>query len=71
MRYFGQMNMDGDLSWLDSYLDRMMKDEKQIEATYRRLITSKVFDFAAAQTNPAEKKVTADELVGMQHHHEH
>ncbi|MFT3979667.1 MAG: trigger factor [Ferruginibacter sp.] len=71
MRYFGQMNMDGDMSWLESYIDRMMKDEKQVESTYRRLITEKVFAFAAAQTKAKEKKVTADELVAMQHNHHH
>jgi trigger factor len=71
MRYFGQMNMDGDLSWLESYIDRMMKDEKQVDATYRRLITEKVFGFAASQSNPKEKNVTADELVAMQHNHQH
>ena len=71
MRYFGQMNMGEDVEWLDSYIDRMMKDEKQVDATYRRLITEKVFGFAAAQTKPKEKKVTADELVGMQHNHQH
>jgi trigger factor len=71
MRYFGQMNMGDDVSWLDSYIDRMMKDEKQVDATYRRLITEKVFGWATAQTNPKEKKVTADELMAMQHNHQH
>lgn len=71
MRYFGQMNMGEDMSWLQSYIDRMMKDEKQVDATYRRLITEKVFGFAASQSTPKEKKVTADELVAMQHNHQH
>ena len=70
-RYFGQMNMDGDMSWLDSYIDRLMKDEKQVDATYRRLITEKVFGFAASQSKAKEKKVTAEELVAMQHNHQH
>jgi trigger factor len=70
-RYFGQMNMGEDMSWLDSYIDRMMKDEKQVDATYRRLITEKVFSYATSQTNPKEKNVTADELVAMQHNHQH
>jgi trigger factor len=71
MRYFGQMNMGEDTSWLESYIDRMMKDEKQVDATYRRLITEKVFGFAASQAKPTEKKVTADELTAMQHNHQH
>ena len=71
MRYFGQMSLGEDVSWLDSYIDRMMKDEKQVDATYRRLITEKVFDYATSQTTPKEKIVTADELVAMQHNHQH
>jgi trigger factor len=68
-RYFGQMNMGQDMSWLDSYLDRMMKDEKQLDATYRRLITEKLFGYVETQTKPTEKKVTVDELLATQHKH--
>jgi trigger factor len=71
MRYFGQMNMGEDMSWLDSYIDRMMKDEKQVDATYRRVITEKLFSWMEAQTKPKEKKVTAEELTAMQHNHHH
>ena len=71
MRYFGQMNMGEDMSWLDSYIDRMLKDEKQVDATYRRLITEKLFGWAESQTKPKEKKVTAEELTAMQHNHHH
>lgn len=71
MRYFGQMNMGEDMSWLDSYLDRMMKDEKQVDATYRKLITEKLFGWMEAQTKPKEKKVSVEELTAMQHNHQH
>lgn len=71
MRYFGTMNMGEDMSWLDAYIDRMMKDEKQVDATYRRLITEKLFGFVETQTRPKEKKVTSEELTGMQHNHQH
>lgn len=71
MRYFGQMNMGGDMSWLDSYIDRMLKDEKQVESAYHRLMAEKVFGFAASQVKAKDKKVTSDELVAMQHNHHH
>ncbi len=71
MRYFGQMNMGEDMSWLDSYIDRMMKDEKQIDATYRRLITERLFSFMESQVKTKSKKVTPDELTAMQHNHQH
>ncbi|MFM7710816.1 MAG: trigger factor [Ferruginibacter sp.] len=69
MRYFGQMGMDGQLDWLDSYVERMMKDEKQIESTYRKLITSKLFNHVESIVGKTEKTVTPDELNAMQHHH--
>ncbi|MEI2747762.1 MAG: trigger factor [Ferruginibacter sp.] len=71
MRYFGQMNMGDDMSWLESYIDRMMKDEKQLDSTYRRLITEKLFDHAEKQVKTKEKKVSAEELTAMQHNHQH
>ncbi len=70
-RYFNNMNMGEDMSWLESYIDRMMKDEKQIDATYRRLVTEKLFGWAESQAKPSEKTVTSDELVAMQHNHQH
>jgi len=69
MRYFGSMSLGDDTSWLDSYVDRMMKDEKQVDASYRRLVTEKLFGFAQTQVTPSEKEVTDEELTGMQHHH--
>ena len=71
LQYFGQMNMDGDTSWIESYIDRMMKEEKQVDASYRRLITEKLFTWAEGQVKPQEKEVTADELTAMQHNHQH
>ncbi len=71
MRYFGQMNLGEDIEWLESYIDRMMKDEKQTEATYRRLVTEKLFNFAMGQVKTNEKIVTGEALTAMQHHHAH
>lgn len=71
MRYFGTMNLGDDVSWLDSYIDRMMKDEKQVDASYRRLVTEKLFNWAESQVTPTEKVVTGEELTAMQHNHQH
>jgi trigger factor len=71
MRYFGSMNFGDDTSFLESYIDRMMKDEKQVDASYRRLITDKLFSWVEAQVKPKEKEVTGEELNGMMHNHHH
>ncbi len=71
MRYFGSMSLGDDTSWLDSYVDRMMKDEKQVDASYRRLVTDKLFNWAEGQVSPKENAVTGEELAGMMHNHQH
>ncbi len=71
MRYFGSMSLGEDTSWIESYIDRMMKDEKQVDSSYRRLITDKLFNWIEGQAKAKEKEVTVEELTGMQHHHEH
>ena len=71
MQYFGSMSLGDDTSWLDSYVDRMMKDEKQTDATYRRLITDKLFAWVQSKVTPTEKQVTSEDLTAMQHNHQH
>ena len=71
MRYFGTTNMGEDTGWLESYIDKMMKDEKQVDGSYRRLITDKLFILLEGQVKASEKDVTGEELAGMMHHHHH
>jgi trigger factor len=73
MGYFGQMNLGEDAGWLESYVDRMMKDEKQVDASYRRLITEKLFKWLETQVTPEEKEISSEEFLKMQeeHHHHH
>ena len=71
MQYFGQMGLGDNVEWLDSYMDRMMQDQKQVDSAYRKIITQKLFEWAADHTNPTVKEVSPEELSGMQHHHQH
>jgi trigger factor len=72
MQYFGQSGMGGgDMSWLDSYIDRMMQDKKQVDRSYQKLITDKMFSWIEGQVAKTEKIVTAEELAAMQHNHQH
>jgi trigger factor len=71
MRYFGQLNIGEDNQWLESYIDRMMKDEKQADSSYRKVLTEKLFNFIETLVTPVEKETTPEELLKMQHHHAH
>ncbi|HEV8082082.1 MAG TPA: trigger factor [Chitinophagaceae bacterium] len=69
MRYFAQMNLGEDTQWIDGYIDRMMKDEKQVDSSYRKIITEKLFNWLETQVTPVEKDATPEELLARQHHH--
>lgn len=71
MGYFGSMNMGGNYEWLDSYVERMMSDEKQVESAYQRVFSSKVLSWAASKAKPTEKKLSAEEFNKLQEKHNH
>jgi len=71
MGYFGQMSLGEDNGWIESYIDRMMKDQKQVDSSYRKILTDKLFNFLDTQVNPEEKQSSPEELLAMQHHHHH
>ncbi len=71
MGYFGSMSLDGNFEWLDSYIDRMMKDENQVESTYRRIVTEKIFQWAETQVNPELKSISVDDFAKLLKEHEH
>ncbi len=72
MRYFGQANASPeDTQWIDSYIDRMMTDQKQVDSSYRKVLTDKLFNFLETQVTPVEKQSSPEELMSMQHHHHH
>jgi trigger factor len=75
LAYFGMTNAD-DAPWMDGYMDKIAKDEKSMEETYRRLLYAKLFDYLETQFNVVEKEVTEEEFFKLPdahtaHHHHH
>lgn len=65
--------LDG-AEWLDSYLDRLMQDEKFVDQTYREMVTQKLFEWAETKVDLKEEEITAEEFAKLphkHHHHEH
>lgn len=74
LSYFGGMNLGGaNLDWIDGYVERMMKDEQQVDGAYRRVLTEKIFQWAETQVVPVEKVVSVEEFTKEldAHRHEH
>ena len=72
LSYFGSMSLgDGNLEWLDQYVDGLLKDEQQVDQTYRRLVTEKVFVWAEGQVKKDEKEISSEEFIKMNEEHQH
>lgn len=71
LSYFGASGMQGDMSWLGSYVDRLAQDKQQVENTYRRIISQKVFEKAESQFTPAEKEISIEDFRKLQEEHQH
>ncbi len=70
--YFGNMSLgEGNLDWLDQYVESLMKDEKQVDGTYRRLVTEKLFAWAEDQIQKTVNEITAEAFIKMNEEHQH
>ena len=72
MQYMNVQALDETPPWLDSYVDRMMQDEKFVERTYHELLAQKVFDYANTKVGKFdEKEVSHEDFQKTRHHHQH
>ena len=69
--YFGASGLQGDMSWIDSYVDRLTKDQQQVENTYRKLISEKVFTQIETKATPSEQPISLDDFKKLQEEHQH
>jgi trigger factor len=78
LAYFG-MGADEaqDAPWIESYLDKVTKDEKMVDETYRRLLFGKLFGFLYTKFAITVQEVTDEEFFKLadphatHHHHAH
>ena len=70
--YFGASALQGgDMSWIDSYVDRLTKDKQQVENTYRKIISEKVFTQIETKAAPVEHSISVDDFKKLQEEHQH
>ncbi len=70
MSYMGGQNF-GDVSWLDDYAERMMKDKKFVEQTYSQVQMGKMFQALESQVHATEEPISVEEFAEKLHHHHH
>ena len=71
LSYYGAGATGGDLSWMESYIDRMLQDKKYLEQTYRELQSNKLFDWLATQLPLVEKEIGVEEFSKLANKHPH
>ena len=75
LAYYG-MSIDDDTPWMDGYMDKVSKDEKMADETFRRLLTDKIFLSLENQFSTEVKEIGEEEFFKLQnpheaHHHHH
>lgn len=70
MGYFGMQNVE-DAPWMDSYLQKMMKEEKTVDETYRRLLFDKLFDKLETVLDVKVQEISDEDFAKLPapHHH--
>jgi len=75
LAYFGLgPDQEDEAPWMDSYMEKISKDEKMVDETYRRLLFAKLFTFLETQFSIAETDITEEEFFKLAdahatHHH--
>ncbi|WP_118974428.1 trigger factor [Taibaiella koreensis] len=72
MSYFG-LKSEEDAPWLESYMEKMSKEEKTMDETYRRLLFDKLFAKLEEQLEVKQEEVSEEEFSNLAsaHHHHH
>lgn len=72
MAYFG-MQVGDDAPWMESYMEKMSKDEKTMDETYRRLLFDRLFAKLEEVMEVKEEEVSEEEFskLAPSHHHHH
>ena len=75
LAYFG-MDADEEAPWMESYMQKVAKDQKTMDETYRRILFDRLFQWLETQFDVQEKDVTEEEFFKLPdphaaHHHHH
>lgn len=78
LAYFGLGPDDEDEApWMDGYMQKISKDEKMMDETYRRLLFAKLFQFLETQFEIETKEIDEEAFFKLgneheaHHHHDH
>ncbi len=68
MGYMGGQGNAEDMPWLDTYIDKMTKDQKFVENTYNQIATDKLFSLAETMVQYNDEILSVEEFTKQQEH---
>lgn len=78
LSYFGMSKEDAeeDAPWIENYLQKVTKDDKMMDDTYRQLLYQKLFSWLEEQFATTEQEIQEEEFFKLPdphaaHHHHH
>ncbi|HEY0298895.1 MAG TPA: trigger factor, partial [Arachidicoccus sp.] len=74
MNYLGgQMGLNGDESWMDDYINRMLNDRKFVDDAHGQIRITKLFNELEKQVNAKDENISEEAFAELlkQHSHEH
>jgi len=77
LTYFGLgPDQEDEAPWMDGYMQKISKDEKMLDETYRRLLFAKLFTFLESQFTVTDQEIGEEEFFKLgdahaAHHHHH
>jgi trigger factor len=69
--YLGMNAATEQQAWIKDYVEKMLKDRKNVEDTYSRIQTQKIFEWAESQVRPVEKESGVNEFTKIMEEHQH
>jgi trigger factor len=69
LAYFG-MESGEEAPWMDGYMQKIAKDEKTLNETYRQLMFARLFQFLQTKFNVQEKEISEEEFFKLPSAHE-
>ena len=69
MGYMGGQGNPEQMPWLDTYIDKMTKDQKFVENTYNQIATDKLFAMAETMVQYNDEVMSVEEFTKQQAHH--
>ncbi|HNI97524.1 MAG TPA: nicotinate (nicotinamide) nucleotide adenylyltransferase [Leptospiraceae bacterium] len=71
LQYVNKQESNEDESWITTYIDNMIKDNKYVENASSQIIINKLFAWAQTRVKYKDEEISVDDFLkeGKEHHH--